>query len=122
MKSFCLGASILFVLAVPPIGQAQTGDLPLAPDSVITRTTIVLELTRDGGYEINHQSVPRDQLVTQIRAIYTPRPTKVLLLMWDPQRSSSDVMGAARIARAEGVTVYRAPDGFGRMVPLTREQ
>jgi biopolymer transport protein ExbD len=105
--------SLLIVLAVSAPAHAQTVDIPPAPDSVITNHTIVLELTEYGGYEINHQAVPREQLGAQIRAIYSPRPAKVLLVMWAPRRAASEVMNVVQIARTEGVTVYRAPDGFG---------
>lgn len=104
---------VALLVAGPVRGHAQAVDIPPAPDSVITTHTIVLELPVGGCYEINHQPVPREQLGAQIRAIYGPRPSKVLLVLWDQRRSTSDVMDVVQIARTEGVTVYRAPDGFG---------
>ena len=46
---------------------------------------IVLELADDGGYAINGQPVPKDQLDTQIHAIYDPRPAKLLFIKAGPE-------------------------------------
>ncbi len=43
-------------------------------------TQIVLELGDDGSYAINQQPVPKDQLDTQLHAIYDARPAKLLFL------------------------------------------
>src|SRR5215204_4803629 len=41
---------------------------------------IVLELGDDGSYAINQQPVPKDQLDTQLHAIFDPRPAKLLFV------------------------------------------
>ena len=52
------------------------------------RNQIVLELGDDGGYAINTQPVPKDQLDTQIHAIYDARPAKLLFIKPAPNGST----------------------------------
>jgi biopolymer transport protein ExbD len=66
---------------------------------------IVLELTADGGYAINTQPVPKDQLDTQFHAIYDNRPAKLLFVKSSPDRTYQDVIDAMDIARGAGVQV-----------------
>ena len=89
--------------------DAQVLDIPNAPDS-LTRAgnAIVLALPASGGYEINRQPVSLEDLASQFRAIYQPRPRKVLLVTWEPGRSEREVAAVVRLAQAQGVTVYRA--------------
>ena len=51
----------------------------------------MLELADDGGYAINGQPVPKDQLDTQIHAIYDQRPAKLLFIKAGPNRIYQDV-------------------------------
>jgi biopolymer transport protein ExbD len=64
---------------------------------------IVLELREDGGYAINGQPLPRDQVVDGLRAIYTDRPTKLLFIRAADNRSYGDVVAAMDAARESGV-------------------
>ena len=66
---------------------------------------IVLELMADGGYQINGQPVPRDQLDTQIHAIYDQRPAKLLFIKAAPSRIYQDVIHAMDVARGAGVQI-----------------
>ncbi|MDX2119910.1 MAG: biopolymer transporter ExbD [Gemmatimonadota bacterium] len=66
---------------------------------------IVLELTADGGYAINTQPVPRDQLDTQIHAIFDSRPAKLLFIKSAPDRVYQEVIEAMDVARGAGVQV-----------------
>ena len=66
---------------------------------------IVLELTADGGYAINTQPVPRDQLDTQIHAIFDTRPAKLLFIKSAPDRVYQEVIEAMDVARGAGVQV-----------------
>ena len=102
--------ALALTLAVATRLSAQTLDIPHAPDS-LTRAgnAIVLALPASGGYEINRQPVPLEDLASQFRAIYQPRPRKVLLVAWEAGRSEREVAAVVRLAQAQGVTVYRAP-------------
>jgi biopolymer transport protein ExbD len=66
---------------------------------------IVLELTDDGGYLINSQPVPKDQLDTQLHAIYDNRPAKLLFMKPGLNRLYQDVTDAMDVARGAGVQV-----------------
>jgi biopolymer transport protein ExbD len=66
---------------------------------------IVLELTQDGGYAINSQPVPKDQLDTQIHAIYDNRPAKLMFIKSAPDRLYQEVIEAMDVARGAGVQV-----------------
>ena len=70
-----------------------------------TVNQIVLELTADGGYAINTQPVPVDQLDTQMHAIFDARPAKLLFVKSAPTRIYQDVIDAMDIARGAGVQV-----------------
>lgn len=96
-------------LGVSPTAFAQDS-LSLAPDSLAKAgNAIVLILPDAGGYEINRQPVPLPDIGQQFRAIYDPRPVKVLLVAWGAKRPPSDVDTVVLLAREQGVTVYRVP-------------
>ena len=87
---------------------AQEDSIPLAPDSLATAgNAIILFLPDAGGYEINRQPVPLPDIGQQFRAIYDPRPIKVLLVGWGSKRPMSEVDTVVLLAREQGVTVYR---------------
>ncbi|HKV73812.1 MAG TPA: biopolymer transporter ExbD [Gemmatimonadales bacterium] len=66
---------------------------------------IVLIMDDDGSYAINSQPVPKDQLDTQIHAIFDPRPAKLLFVKPGRQRIYQDVVEAMDIARGAGIQV-----------------
>ena len=84
-------------IQVPPLEQAAASKAP--------STQIVLELTVDGGYAINTQVVPKDQLATQIHAIFDNRPAKLLFIKSGPDRLYEEVIEAMDISRGAGIQV-----------------
>ena len=99
---------IIFMVSQPLSRQAM--DIQVPPQETATKSTaqsnqIVLELTPDGGYSINTQPVPKDQLDTQIHAIYDSRPAKLLFIKSAPDRTYQDVIEAMDVARGAGVQV-----------------
>jgi biopolymer transport protein TolR len=99
---------IIFMVSQPLSRQAM--DIQVPPQETATKSTaqsnqIVLELTGDGGYAINTQPVPKDQLDTQIHAIYDSRPAKLLFIKSSPDRTYQEVIEAMDIARGAGVQV-----------------
>jgi biopolymer transport protein ExbD len=66
---------------------------------------IVLELGDDGSYAINQQPVPKDQLDTQLHAIFDPRPAKLLFVKPGLNRKYQDVVEAMDVARGAGVQI-----------------
>jgi biopolymer transport protein ExbD len=99
---------IIFMVSQPLARMAI--DIQVPPPETATKTTaasnqIVLELTADGGYAINSQPVPKDQLDTQLHAIYDPRPAKLMFVKSAPERTYQEVIEAMDIARGAGVQV-----------------
>jgi biopolymer transport protein TolR len=99
---------IIFMITQPLSRMALDVQVP-PPDTPMTNKTppsqIVLELGDDGGYAINGQPVPRDQLDTQIHAIYDARPAKLLFIKAGMNRIYQDVIEAMDIARGAGVQI-----------------
>jgi len=99
---------IIFMITQPLSRMAI--DVQVPPPETNTKSTaaanqIVLELGNDGGYSINSQPVPKDQLDTQFHAIYDARPAKLLFVKPGTNRIYQDVIEAMDIARGAGVQV-----------------
>jgi biopolymer transport protein ExbD len=112
---------IIFMVSQPLSRMAM--DIQVPPQETATKSTaqsnqIVLELTADGGFAINTQPVPKDQLDTQIHAIYDSRPAKLLFIKSAPDRKYQDVIEAMDIARGAGVQVIGfTPEPSGGAAP-----
>ena len=99
---------IIFMITQPLSRMALDVQVPPQDTPITNRTPpsqIVLELADDGGYAINGQPVPRDQLDTQIHAIYDQRPAKLLFIKAGPNRIYQDVVEAMDVARGAGVQI-----------------
>jgi len=99
---------IIFMITQPLSRMAL--DVQVPPIETATKSTaasnqIVLELGDDGGYSINAQPVPKDQLDTQFHSIYDNRPAKLLFIKPGTSRIYQDVIEAMDIARGAGVQV-----------------
>ncbi|HXG45646.1 MAG TPA: biopolymer transporter ExbD [Gemmatimonadales bacterium] len=99
---------IIFMVSQPLARMAM--DVQVPPPETASKTQassnqIVLELTADGGYAINTQPVPKDQLDTQLHAIFDPRPAKLMFVKSAPDRTYQEVIEAMDIARGAGVQV-----------------
>jgi len=97
---------IIFMITQPLSRKAI--DIQVPPPNSTTQSTaasnqIVLELTDNGGYSINSQPVPKDQLDTQIHAVFDNRPAKLLFIKAAPNRIYQDVIDAMDVARGAGV-------------------
>ena len=99
---------IIFMITQPLSRMAMDVQVP-PPDTPQTNQTppnqIVLELADNGSYAINGQPVPKDQLDTQIHAIYDQRPAKLLFIKAGPNRIYQDVVEAMDVARGAGVQI-----------------
>ena len=83
-------------IQVPPVIQAPSKG---------PSTQIVLEITADGSYLINGQPVPKEQLDTQIHAIFDNRPAKLLFMKPAVNRAYHEVIDAMDVARGAGIQV-----------------
>jgi biopolymer transport protein TolR len=99
---------IIFMITQPLSRMALDVQVP-PPDTPQTTkappSQIVLELADDGGYAINGQPLPKDQLDTQIHAIYDQRPAKLLFIKAGGNRIYQDVIEAMDVARGAGVQI-----------------
>jgi biopolymer transport protein ExbD len=99
---------IIFMITQPLSRMALDVQVPPPEETSTTKappSQIVLELGDDGSYAINGQPVPRDQLDTQIHAIYDQRPAKLLFIKAGPNRIYQDVVEAMDVARGAGVQI-----------------
>ncbi len=99
---------IIFMITQPLSRMALDVQVPPPDTPTVNKnppSQIVLELNDDGGYAINGQPVPKDQLDTQIHAIYDARPAKLLFIKAGPNRIYQDVIDAMDVARGAGVQI-----------------
>jgi biopolymer transport protein ExbD len=99
---------IIFMITQPLSRMALDVQVPPEDPPVTTKappSQIVLELLDAGGYAINGQPVPKDQLDTQIHAIYDARPAKLLFIKAGPNRLYQEVIEAMDVARGAGVQI-----------------
>ena len=99
---------IIFMITQPLSRMAMDVQVPPPEQTTTTQQAnnqIVLELADDGGYAINGQPVPKDQLDTQIHAIFDPRPAKLLFIKAGSNRIYQDVVEAMDVARGAGVQI-----------------
>jgi biopolymer transport protein TolR len=99
---------IIFMITQPLSRMALDVQVPPPEQTTTTQAAnnqIVLELGDDGSYAINGQPVPKDQLDTQIHAIFDPRPAKLLFIKAGTNRIYQDVVEAMDVARGAGVQI-----------------
>ena len=99
---------IIFMITQPLSRMALDVQVPPPDTPTVNKnppSQIVLELNDGGGYAINGQPVPRDQLDTQIHAIYDARPAKLLFIKAGANRLYQDVIEAMDVARGAGVQI-----------------
>ena len=99
---------IIFMISQPLARMAIDVQVPpaeTAASSNAPSTQIVLQIMADGNYEINGQPVPPGQLDAQIHAIFDNRPTKLIFMKSDPDRTYQDLIVAMDVVRGAGVQV-----------------
>ncbi len=99
---------IIFMITQPLSRMAMDVQVPPPEPPQASKappSQIVLELTPDGGYNINGQPVPKDQLDTQLHAIFDTRPAKLLFIKAAPDRIYQEVVNAMDVARGAGVQI-----------------
>lgn len=98
---------IIFMISQPLSRMAMDVQVPppVTAPSNAPSTQIVLQIAEDGGYSINGQPVPREQLDTQIHAIFDTRPAKLLFIKAAGNRVYQEVVDAMDVARGAGIQV-----------------
>lgn len=100
---------IIFMITLPLNRKAMDVQVPPPDPPTAVRQQasdqIVLELPDDGSYRINSQPVPKDQLATQLHAIYDQRPAKLLFIKAGMNRQYREVIEAMDVSRGSGVQI-----------------
>jgi biopolymer transport protein ExbD len=104
---------IIFMAALPNMRKAIDIQLP-DPNPTVQPANpqsnqIVLEVLPGGVYSINTEKVDKPGLGPRLKAIYDPRPEKIIFVKGDPSVKFQDVIEAMDIARGAGVKVIGVP-------------
>jgi len=104
---------IIFMAVLPSMRKAIDVQLPDPNPQVATANNnsnqIVLEVKPGGQYFINSKQVTRDQLPTELKSIYDPRPEKIIFIKGDPKVKYADIVDAMDVSRGAGVKVIGVP-------------
>ena len=88
---------------------AQDPTLPPAPrDITASHRSILLILPDSGGFAINNQPIAVKELESQLMAIFDKRPTRALLVSYQPGSRSADLRMVMAIAHRLGIRLYAA--------------
>jgi len=104
---------IIFMMIIPMSRKAIDTQLPdPTPQPFASEPNpdqIVLEVLPDDKYAINKEPVEKAQLFTRLKAIYDPRPEKIIFVKGDTMVTYSYVIWAMDQARGAGVKVIGVP-------------
>ena len=103
---------IIFMAALPSMRKAIDIQLPDPNPPVQTNqqsNQIILEVLPGHMYSINTEKVDKPGLGPRLKAIYDPRPEKIIFVKGDPSVKYQDVIEAMDIARGSGVKVVGVP-------------
>ena len=104
---------IIFMAALPSMRKAIDIQLPDPNPSVqpanANSNQIVLEVLADGSYSINTKHITHEALFEELKAIYDPRPEKIIFVKGDPKVKYEAVIYAMDVARGAGVKVIGVP-------------
>lgn len=100
---------IIFMMIIPMSRKAIDTQLPdpnpPQQTSQVNPDQIVLEILPDDKYAINKEPVEKAQLMTRLKAIYDPRPEKIIFVKGDTLSKYANVIFAMDQARGAGVKV-----------------
>jgi len=99
--------------ALPSMRKAIDIQLPDPNPPVVpanqNSNQIVLEVLPGHMFSINTEKVDKPSLGPRLKAIYDPRPEKIIFIKGDPGVKYQDVIDAMDIARGSGVKVIGVP-------------
>ena len=100
---------IIFMAALPSMRKAIDIQLPDPNPPVVpanqNSNQIVLEVLPGHMFSINTEKVDKPSLGPRLKAIYDPRPEKIIFIKGDPTVKYQDVIHAMDVARGAGVLV-----------------
>jgi len=104
---------IIFMAALPSMRKAIDIQLPDPNPQVQPANPqsnqIVLEVLPGHMFSINTEKVDKPGLGPRLKAIYDPRPEKIIFVKGAPDVKYQDVIEAMDIARGSGVKVVGVP-------------
>ena len=104
---------IIFMMIIPMSRKAIDTQLPdpnpQQQQSQVNPDQIVLEVLPDDKYAINKEPIEKAQLYTRLKAIYDPRPEKIIFVKGDTMVRYETVIFAMDQARGAGVKVIGIP-------------
>jgi len=104
---------IIFMIMQPMMRKAIDLQLPDPQPAVVTANQasdqIVLEVLPEGMYAVNKEPITKANLADRLKAIYDPRPDKIMFVKGDPTVIYQDVIYAMDVARGAGVKVIGVP-------------
>jgi len=105
---------IIFMVIQPLLRKAIDLQLPdptaEPPKDKQKADQIVLEILPGPIFSVNKQpSMSKEQLAAGLKAIYDPRPEKIMFVQGDPTVKYNDVIWAMDVARGAGVRVIGVP-------------
>lgn len=100
---------IIFMMIIPMSRKAIDTQLPdpnpQQTQSQVNPDQIVLEILPDDKYAVNKEPVERKELFNRLKAIYDPRPEKIIFIKGDTMAIYENVIWAMDQARGAGVKV-----------------
>jgi biopolymer transport protein ExbD len=100
---------IIFMIMQPRVRRAIDLQLPDPTPQDVPSTPnpdqIVLEVMPNDQFFINKEPVPKENLAGRLKAIYDPRPEKIMFVKGDPTVKYQSVIWAMDQARGSGVKV-----------------
>jgi biopolymer transport protein TolR len=95
---------ITFVVAFSMSQRTLSVELPAGARAGPVSVQMLLELPDAGGYRLNGQPVPGEQLADLLASVFRTKPVKLLFIKAGAGRSYQEFIEAADIARGVGVT------------------
>jgi biopolymer transport protein TolR len=104
---------IIFMAALPNMRKAIDIQLPDPNPQVqpanANSNQIVLEVLPGGEFAINTKKVTANELGPELKAIYDPRPEKIIFVKGAPNVKYADVIFAMDVSRGAGVKIIGIP-------------
>ena len=103
---------VIFMMIIPMSRKALDTQLPdptPQPASQVNPDQIVLEVLPDDKFAVNKEPIEKAALPARLKAIFDPRPEKVIFVKCDTTVKYSQVIFAMDVARGAGVKVIGVP-------------
>jgi biopolymer transport protein TolR len=103
---------IIFMMIIPMSRKALDAQLPdptPQPASNVNPDQIVLEVLPDDKYAVNEEPVEKKEVLNRLKAIFDPRPEKIIFVKGDTTVAYGNVIWAMDQARGAGVKVIGIP-------------